>query len=234
VEQALLANTSRQQQQQQQQQHGLDSLSSQQQQRQQPDSLNSQQQQQQQQQGLDSLTTPQARVRPAVQSAAVQPDRLSSCEIVVRPYGGRSAVELGMGYQYFGALLSPAEERGDAEVMWWGGAAEGAEEGEGQDVEGAVFGPQLPPQLLNWQQLPLGGPFWQLPEQPQELHVQDQLQQWQQHQLHPQAQAHILELLQQDQQQQQGPPPEVVAEQLNQFNELQEGQPQGQQQQQQQ
>ncbi|WIA42040.1 hypothetical protein OEZ86_009329 [Tetradesmus obliquus] len=74
--------------------------------------------------GPDSLAQP-----PAARLAG--PERLHSCDIVVRPGGGRSAAELGMGYHYFGTLLSPAEERGDAELPWWGGAAEAVEEEDG-------------------------------------------------------------------------------------------------------
>jgi hypothetical protein len=89
-----------------------------------------------------------------------------------------------MGYQYYGIVLSAAEDRGDPEVVAWGGAAEAEEEEEGDGVN--VFGPQLPqpPQFLMGQwlpQLPLLQPDWM---QEQVQHLQNQEQQlglqWQQ------------------------------------------------------
>lgn len=50
----------------------------------------------------------------------LDPLRLSSVDIVARG-GGRSAIELGWGYQFIGDVLSPAQEKGDEETMWWGG-----------------------------------------------------------------------------------------------------------------
>ncbi|WIA21614.1 hypothetical protein OEZ85_000798 [Tetradesmus obliquus] len=154
--------------------------------------------------GPDSLTpTVPDSARPAGPDSLAQPpagrlagpERLHSCDIVVRPGGGRSAAELGMGYQYFGTLLSPAEERGNAEVPWWGGAAEAVEEEDGAVPE------------MQQQQLQEPGMQLQLQAQAMQQQMQQLLQQMQQgqqayqEQMQQQQQAFQQQQLQQQQQQ---------------------------------